>query len=162
MDLVQDLEGYRLGSYPDSASGGASWTIGYGYTGAEVVPELTITQLQSDAFLLKDVAHAASAVERLLPGVALLPRQREALISFCFNVGVDALETSTLRKRLLAGESTALVLKEELPRWRKCPHGPVEGPKRRRAAEVAHATAARQAKAAPASQQGLIQLPCSI
>jgi GH24 family phage-related lysozyme (muramidase) len=156
--LLKTWEGCRLSAYPDPASGGAPWTIGYGHTGAEVVSGLTITQQQADAFLQKDVAKAASAVERLLPGVALLPRQRDALISFCFNVGVGALETSTLRKRLLAGQSTALVLKEELPRWCKGPHGPVEGLTRRRAAEVAHATAVEQATTTPTTQQGLIQL----
>jgi GH24 family phage-related lysozyme (muramidase) len=156
--LLKTWEGCRLSAYPDPASGGAPWTIGYGHTGPDVVPGLTITQQQADAFLRKDVADAASAVERLLPGVSLLPRQRDALISFCFNVGVGALETSTLRKRLLAGESTALVLKEELPRWCKGPHGPVEGLKKRRAAEVAHAKATEQAKATPTTQQGLIQL----
>ena len=156
--LLKTWEGCRLSAYPDPASGGAPWTIGYGHTGPDVLPDLTITQEQADAFLEKDVAHAAGAVERLLPAVALLPRQRDALISFCFNVGAGALEASTLRKRLLAGESTALVLKEELPRWCKGPHGPVEGLKRRRAAEVAHATAFEQAQATPPSQQGFIQL----
>jgi GH24 family phage-related lysozyme (muramidase) len=157
--LLKTWEGCRLSAYPDPASGAAPWTIGYGHTGPDVVPGRTITQQQADAFLQKDVADADSAVERLLPGVSLLPRQRDALISFCFNVGVGALETSTLRKRLLAGESTALVLNEELPRWCKGPRGPVEGLKRRRAAEVAHATAVEQAKATLTTQQGLIHLP---
>ena len=160
--LLKTWEGCRLSAYPDPASGGAPWTIGYGHTGADVGPDLTITQHQADAFLQKDVAHAASAVERLLPGVALLPRQHDALISFCFNVGVGALETSTLRKRLLAGESVPLVLREELPRWCKGPHGPVEGLKRRRAAEVAHATAAEQAKATPTTQQGGDPTGCAL
>jgi GH24 family phage-related lysozyme (muramidase) len=156
--LLKTWEGCRLSAYPDAASGGAPWTIGFGHTGPDVVPGGTITQQQADAFLQKDVADAACAVERLLPGASLLPRQRDALISFCFNVGVGALEASTLRKRLFAGESTALVLKEELPRWCKGPDGPVEGLKRRRAAEVTHATAGGQAKTTPSTQQGLIQL----
>jgi len=156
--LLKTWEGCRLSAYPDPASGGAPWTIGYGHTGPDVVCGRTITQQEADALLQKDVADAASAVERLLPGFALLPRQRDALISFCFNVGVGAVETSTLRKRVLAGDSIPLVLKEELPRWCKGPNGPVEGLKRRRAAEVAHATAAEQAKTTPTAQQGLIQL----
>ena len=122
------------------------------------MPGLTITQQQADAFLQRDVADAASAVERLLPGVALLPRQCDALISFCFNVGAGALETSTLRRRLLAGEGAAVVLKEELPRWCQGPHGLVEGLQRRRAAGVAHATGGEQAQATPTTQPGLIQL----
>ena len=65
--------------------------------------------------------------------------QRDALISFSFNVGAGALERSTLRKRLEAGESPAVVIAQELPRWHKGPNGPEEGLKRRRAAEVAHA-----------------------
>jgi len=156
--LLKTWEGIRLSAYPDPASGGAPWTIGYGHTGAEVVSGLTITQEQADAILQKDVANAASAVARLLPGVSLLPRQRDALISFCFNVGAGALEHSTLRKRLLAAEAPAVVIAQELPRWCKGPQGPVEGLKRRRAAEVAHATAVEQAETTPTTQQGLIQL----
>ena len=137
--LLKTWEGCRLSAYPDPASGGAPWTIGYGHTGAEVVPGLTITQEQADAWLKQDVAEAAGAVDRLLRGVALTPRQRDALISFCFNVGAGALERSTLRSWLLAGEAPAVVIAQELPRWHKGPNGPVEGLKRRRAAEVAHA-----------------------
>ena len=96
--LLKTWEGCRLCAYPDPASSGAPWTIGYGHTGLDVVSGLTITQQHAEALLQKDVAHAASAVKRLLPGVALLPRQLDALISFCFNVGVGVLETSTLRK----------------------------------------------------------------
>jgi GH24 family phage-related lysozyme (muramidase) len=139
--LLKTWEGCRPSAYPDPASGGAPWTIGHGHTGVEVVPGLTITQEQADAWLEQDAAEAAGAVNRLLRGVALTPCQRDALISFCFNVGVGALERSTLRKRLLAGEASAVVIAQELPRWCKGPNGPVEGLKRRRAAEVAHAQA---------------------
>ena len=137
--LLKTWEGCRLSAYPDPASGGEPWTIGYGHTGAGVVPGLTITQDQAEAWLQSDAAEAAGSVDRLLSGVALTAHQRDALISFCFNVGAGALERSTLRKRLLAGESAADVLAHELPRWCKGPNGPVEGLKRRRAAEVAHA-----------------------
>jgi GH24 family phage-related lysozyme (muramidase) len=137
--LIKTWEGCRLSAYPDPASGGAPWTIGYGHTGAEVVPGLTISQEQADAWLEQDAAEATGAIDRLLSGVVLTPRQRDALISFCFNVGAGALERSTLRKRLLAGEAPAVVIAQELPRWHKGPNGPVEGLKRRRAAEVAHA-----------------------
>jgi GH24 family phage-related lysozyme (muramidase) len=156
--LLKTWEGCRLSAYPDPASGGAPWTIGYGHTGAEVIPGLTITQEQAEAWLKQDVAEAAGAVDRFLSGVTLRARQRDALISFCLNVGVGALERSTLRKRLLAGESPAEVIAQELPRWHKGPNGPVEGLKRRRTAEVSYAQAsegadAEQAQATRASQQ---------
>ena len=139
--LLKTWEGCRLSAYPDPASGGAPWTIGYGHTGANVVPGLTITQEQAEAWLKQDAAEAAGTVDRLLRGVALTPRQRDALISFCFNVGAGALERSTLRSWLLAGEAPAVVIAQELPRWHYGPNGPVEGLKRRRAAEVVHAQA---------------------
>jgi len=148
LTLLKAWEGCRLSAYPDPASGGAPWTIGYGHTGAEVVPGLMISREQADAWLEQDAAEASGAVDRLLRGVAPTPRQRDALISFCFNVGAGALERSTLRKRLLAGEAPAVVIAEELPRWCKGPNGPVEGLKRRRSSEVAHAQAGSAASQA--------------
>ena len=115
------------------------WTIGYGHTGADVRPGLRISQARAEAWLLADVAHAEASVDRLLQGVALSLRQRDALVSFCFNVGAGALEGSTLRRGLLAGEPATQVIAEELPRWCKGPCGPIVGLQRRRAAEIAHA-----------------------
>jgi len=137
--LLRRWEGCRLAAYPDPASGGDPWTIGYGHTGADVVPGLVISQQQAEAWLVADAAEAASAVDQLLAGCRLTPRQRDALVSFCFNVGAGALEGSTLRRRLLGGEPAARVIAEELPRWCKGAHGPVEGLRLRRADEVAHA-----------------------
>jgi len=104
-----------------------------------VGPGPRISQQQADTWLLQDGAKAAAAVDQLLTGVALSPQQRDALISFCFNVGAGAIGGSTLRRRLRAGEPVALVLQEELPRWCLGPHGPLDGLRRRRAAEVKHA-----------------------
>ena len=138
--LIQSWEGCRLQAYPDPASGGAPWTIGYGHTGPEVKPGLVISQQQAEAWFRSDVARFESAVDRcLLPHCQLRPQQRDALVSFCFNVGAGALEGSTLRRRLRAGEAAASVIAEELPRWCKGPGGPVEGLIRRREVEVQHA-----------------------
>ena len=141
LQLIKSWEGCRLSAYPDPASGGAPWTIGYGHTGPEVHAGLAISQRQAEAWLAADVATAAAAVDRLLRGVVLQPRERDALVSFCFNVGVGALQSSTLRRRLRAGEAPQVVLTEELPRWCHGPAGPLEGLRRRRAAELRHARA---------------------
>ena len=138
LQLLKTWEGCRLYAYPDPASGGDPWTIGYGHTGPEVHAGLVITQQQADAWLLSDAAVAARAIDRLVGDVAMSPRQRDALISFCFNVGAGAVEGSTLRRRLEAGEQVGKVLAEELPRWCHGPQGPMEGLRRRRAAEVRH------------------------
>ncbi len=157
--LLKRWEGCRLAAYPDPASGGEPWTIGYGHTGPEVVPGLVISQDQAEAWLQSDAAEAAAAVDQLLAGCALSVREREALVSFCFNVGAGALEGSTLRRRLVAGEPAARVIAEELPRWCKGEHGPVEGLQRRRAAEVAHALGGTGAATSPvpSGQPGLPQ-----
>jgi GH24 family phage-related lysozyme (muramidase) len=139
LQLLKTWEGCRLSAYPDPASGGDPWTIGYGHTGPEVHAGLVITQQQADAWLVSDAAVAARAIDRLVGSVAMSPRERDALISFCFNVGAGAVEGSTLRRRLLAGEQVGKVLAEELPRWCHGPQGPMEGLRRRRAAEVRHA-----------------------
>ena len=139
LQLIKSWEGCRLCAYPDPASGGAPWTIGYGHTGPEVHQGLAISQQQAEAWLAEDIATAAAAVDRLLRGVELQPRERDALVSFCFNVGVGALQGSTLRRRLMDGEAPQLVLAEELPRWCHGPAGPIEGLRNRRAAELQHA-----------------------
>ncbi len=143
--LLRRWEGCRLAAYPDPASGGEPWTIGYGHTGPEVVSGLVISQQQAEAWLEANAAEAAAAVDQLLAGCRLTARQRDALVSFCFNVGAGALEGSTLRRRLLAGETATSVIAEELPRWCKGEHGPVEGLRLRRADEVAHAQGSPEA-----------------
>ncbi|WP_322773324.1 hypothetical protein [Synechococcus sp. CBW1107] len=57
------------------------------------------------------MAEAAAAVDRLL-----------------INVGAGALECYTLRRRLLADESPAVAMAQELPGWLKGPNGPVSVP----------------------------------
>ena len=138
--LIQSWEGCRLQAYPAPASGGAPWTIGYGHTGPEVKAGLVISQQQADAWFKSDVARFESAVDRcLLPNCQLRPQQRDALVSFCFNVGAGAFSASTLVRRLRAGEGAAPVLAQELPRWVHGPHGPLPGLVNRRQAELRHA-----------------------
>ena len=44
LTLIRQWEGCRLSAYPDPASGGEPWTIGYGHTGPEVTAGLTISR----------------------------------------------------------------------------------------------------------------------
>jgi lysozyme len=63
-------------------------------------------------------------VEKFLDGckqlvtVNLNPNQIIALVSFTYNNGLKALESSTLLKRLNAGEDPNKVVDEEFPKWR--------------------------------------------
>jgi lysozyme len=53
--LTESFEGLRLTAYQDVR---AVWTIGYGHTGTDARPGMTITQVQAEQLLLEDVAHA--------------------------------------------------------------------------------------------------------
>lgn len=59
-----------------------------------------ITQEQADALLEADLLHFQSGVRAQCPDVPDGPRL-DALIDFAFNLGLGALASSTLRKRVL-------------------------------------------------------------
>jgi lysozyme len=61
--LTEQFEGLQLTAYQDPVG---VWTIGYGHTGADVQPGLTITQQQASDLLLQDVAGAVAAVNQLV------------------------------------------------------------------------------------------------
>jgi hypothetical protein len=94
----------------------------------------TTTQ-KAELLLKKDLERFEKAVH-LAIDVELSQNQFDALVSFAFNVGTGALNESTLRKRLNAGQDPNTVAREELPRWNKGANGPLEGLTRRRLAEV--------------------------
>jgi len=91
-------------------------TIGYGHTGRDVTPGLTIDEARADQLLSLDLASAESAVFRLVH-VPLTDNQFAALVSFAFNAGNGALEGSTLLKKLNAGNYEAVP--GELMKWTK-------------------------------------------
>jgi len=99
--LTEQFEGLRLTAYQDSVG---VWTIGYGHTGSDVRPGLTITQEQASALLQQDVAGAVAAVNRLVT-VTLTQNQFDALVDFTFNEGQGNLASSTLLRELNAGNT---------------------------------------------------------
>ena len=134
--IVAEFEGCRLKPYLCAAG---VPTQGYGRTGSSItLSSASITQAQADQWLAEDLQRFADGIHRLLPGSNLWgANQRAALISWAFNVGLGAVESSTLRKRLLAGEPGIMVVPQELLRWDKANGAALPGLTRRRAAEVA-------------------------
>lgn len=90
LDLIKSFEGLRLRAYPDPATGGKPWTIGYGHTKG-VKPGQKITREQAEAFLLEDLRQSERDVDSL--GLYLTANQYGSLVSFAFNLG-----RSNLRK----------------------------------------------------------------
>ena len=97
--LTKSFEGLRLTAYQDSVG---VWTIGYGHTGPDVHPHLTIIEQQAEKLLLNDIASAVAAVNRLVT-VMVTQNQFDALVDFVFNLGAGRFAGSTLLRELNAG-----------------------------------------------------------
>lgn len=137
LKIIREFEGCHLTAYRCPAG---VWTIGWGSTtinGKVVRQGDTISQAQADEQLTADAQRFHGAIIRAIPMAATLrPEQQAALVSWTYNVGVGAMQDSTLRRRLLAGDNPNTVAGEELPRWDKADGKPLAGLTRRRAAEV--------------------------
>ena len=128
--LTEKFEGVRLTAYQDQVG---VWTIGYGHTGPDVVPGLTITQDQANSLLMGDVASAAAAVNRLVT-VPLNQDQFDALVDFVFNLGVGNFQSSTLLRELNASSFADAAAQFE--RWDRAGGVEVAGLLRRRQGEA--------------------------
>jgi len=98
--LTEQFEGCRLTAYQDQVG---VWTIGYGHTGSDVAPGLTITQAQAQALLLQDVNGAVDCVNNSVQ-VKLTQGEFDALVDFVFNVGAGAFKNSRMLRALNAGD----------------------------------------------------------
>ena len=128
LDLIRDFEGRRLNAYQDAVG---VWTIGYGHT-RTAYPGQRITEAGATALLREDVATFERAVSRAVR-VPLTDNQYAALVSFAFNVGSGALNSSTLLRRLNAGDYFGAA--NELRRWNRAGGRELYGLTRRREAE---------------------------
>lgn len=133
--LIKRFEGLVLVAYLDIAG---VWTIGYGHTGPEVKPGLVWSQAQALTALYADLASREDAIGRLVTA-PLNQNEFDALVSFVYNIGVEAFRHSTTRRRLNAGDRTGAA--DAMLWWKKATIdgvlAEVDGLKRRRRAERA-------------------------
>ena len=132
LHLTEGFEGVRLTAYPDPATGGDPWTIGYGHTGPEVHSGMTITQEQAENYLMQDVAKAAADVNSKVT-VEITQNEFDALVDFAFNCGCGNLNNSTLLKKLNAGDYEGAA--HEFEKWDMAAGHHMAGLLRRRQAE---------------------------
>ncbi|WP_447879939.1 lysozyme [Serratia fonticola] len=111
--LVPDLEGVRYEPYRDVAG---VLTVCYGHTGADIVIGKRYTPSECKAQLDKDLVPFARSVERSVK-IPASEYQKASLISFSYNVGAKAFESSTLLRKLNAGDSKGAC--DEMRRWNK-------------------------------------------
>jgi lysozyme len=92
-------------------------TIGVGHTGKDVKSGMKITKEKSREFLKNDLIKFENSVNRSVK-VSLTQNQFDALVSFVFNVGTGAFETSTLLKKINASASIGEI-EEQFRRWNR-------------------------------------------
>jgi lysozyme len=133
IDLIKEFEGCELSAYPDPGTGGDPWTIGYGHTGSDVYPGMSITIAQAEDLLRQDLRYFEQGVIDLVM-VPLTQNQFDALVSFAYNTGLGALGESTLLSVLNEGDYQGAV--EQFARWVNGANGVLPGLVRRREAEA--------------------------
>ena len=133
--LIQQFEGCKLTAYQDSVG---VWTIGYGWTqpvdGKPIRAGMTIKQETAERLLKTGLVSYESDVSRLVK-VGLTQWQFDALVSFTYNLGARSLSTSTLLRKLNAGDYAGAA--DEFLRWNKAGGKVLNGLTRRREAERA-------------------------
>ncbi len=132
LKLIIQFEGIRTRAYPDPATGGEPWTIGVGHTGG-VKPGDVCTDQEALDWLREDCAEAEQAIDELVE-VELTQNQRDALISFVFNLGAGNFRNSTLLKLVNSGQFDAAA--QQFSRWSKANGKKIAGLLRRRKAEA--------------------------
>lgn len=102
LGLIKSFEGLALRAYRCPAG---VLTIGYGHTGPQAQIGRAITREEADRILWADV-------ERIEAGLTLLLRVRvsddewSALVSLAFNIGAAAFKSSSVLRKLNAGDRT--------------------------------------------------------
>ncbi len=91
--LIKQYEGCRLDAYPDPATGGEPWTIGWGSTsnkdGKPFKNGDTISQAMADALLTDYIMKNIVPVFQKIP-YNLTGGQKSAIASLVYNIGVPA------------------------------------------------------------------------
>jgi lysozyme len=137
LDLIRSFEGY-LRKLPDGSCiayrcPAGVWTLGWGCT--EGVKEgMRWTKAEAEEALRREIAKHEAAVARLVT-VDINQNQRDALISFSYNVGSSALSKSTLLKKLNRGDYAGA--QAEFMKWNKAGGKQLRGLSIRRAKEAA-------------------------
>ncbi len=132
LKLLKEFEGCRLTAYRDV---GKLLTIGWGHTGSEVIPGLTISQEKADKLLADDLMQFEEGVTKALTAKNVNPNQFSAMVVFAYNVGLANFKMSTLLRCMNKGNPSHAA--QEFLRWNKVHGEVVAGLTRRRQAERA-------------------------
>ncbi len=114
INLIKRFEGCKLKAYKCPAS---IYTIGYGtirYPDGKPVKEgEEISLYRAESLLTYDVNKFASQIK-----LNVNQNQVDALVSFCYNLGIGAFNSSTLKKKVIANPGD-LSIRDEFMKWNK-------------------------------------------
>ena len=137
-ELIKGHEGLMLKAYPDPATGGEPWTIGYGNTfyedGSKVKPGEKITKDRAEKILNHVLDGFSQKVKDLIKS-NVTDNQFAALVSFAYNCGIGNLQKSTLLKKVNANPSDPTI-RDEFAKWNKAAGKVMAGLTKRRADEA--------------------------
>lgn len=120
VSLIKSSEGFVASPAPDPVG---YPTVGYGHkctsTGCKEVPySFPLSTSTASSLLSTDLKSFQNCINSMVGStIKLNDNQYGALVSWSFNIGCSAAQTSTLIKRLNAGETPNTVAAEELPKW---------------------------------------------
>lgn len=139
IELIKSFEGLRLKAYKPVKTE-KYFTIGYGHYGRDVLQNMTITEERAEELLRQDLKKFEFAVNKAVAVVEVKLQkmkqcQFDALVSFCYNVGVSNFESSTLRRKVINNPDDESI-RNEFSCWVYCNGVRLDGLVRRRKAEA--------------------------
>ena len=129
IELIKKFEGCKLEAYLDSVG---VPSIGYGHT-KDVKIGMKITQEEAEKFLRSDIAPIEKALNGL--NINLSQGEFDALVSWCFNLGLGNFKSSTMYRFIVAKKSD-LEITDQMVKWHNAGGKPLLGLKRRRCEEA--------------------------
>jgi len=91
LNLIKKWEQFRAEVY---FCAGGVLTQGYGHTRTTTHNSLPVTKPEAEIWLLQDIDIFEHELKPILKGITLRQCQYDAIVSFCFNLGVGAFERS--------------------------------------------------------------------
>ncbi len=106
IQLLKHHEGVRYKPYRCPAG---LWTVGVGHLigDGKSLPrewDKTFTQDEVNGILKSDLRRFELGISKMLPNVPLRQHEFDAILSFCFNLGLGCFQRSTIRQALLRGD----------------------------------------------------------
>jgi lysozyme len=100
---IKQEEGFKATPYADPGGSSATQSIGYGHQIQPGESYTTITQAQADQLFAQDALNVSAAIMQAVT-VPITQNQFDALFNWTYNVGIGAMQSSTLLQKLNQGD----------------------------------------------------------